>query len=233
MKETGKIEESLSTILRISNFCVQNHVKQSPKLTKITRSMIDSLHDPEAKVANRFTLCRIPLGLSIPIVANFSKSGLTTLALTTFYALSDFIDGFYAKKIVKHPTEGGKYLDAMCDKIGFLELLIPAVLENPGLLVNGVLEGIIAKTNIDSTYEEIDVSSTNLGRLKMWPLSMALICTYMSKSGLKVKDFEITKEQFKTLSSILIPIAASLEAINVMEYNNIKNENKVLKKSKR
>ena len=67
----------------------------------------------------------------------------------------------------------------------------------------------------------------------MWPLSMALICTYMSKSGLKVKDFEITKEQFKTLSSILIPIAASLEAINVMEYNNIKNENKVLKKSKR
>jgi len=228
-KNNSFIEESLRTGLRMYNF--YSHSYQNNKNTnKIIKDVIDSLDDPKAKVANRLSLSRIPLGLTIPCVAYFTKNQWLTLTLTSFYAISDFLDGFYSKHVIHHPTKGGTYLDAVCDKIGAAELIIPAIKQNPALLINGILESIISVINVDSTKKGNKVQSTKLGKLKMWPLSLTLLCTYLSITGFKFKDFEITKEEFKTISNILIPITTALESVNILEYNQMKNKQKTLKK---
>ena len=225
-KNTDLIEAKVRTFLRMYNIYNSNHNKNySPKKRNIIKAMITSLEDPKAKVANRLSLSRIPLGLTIPLTASITKNSILTLSISSFYALSDFLDGLYSKHIIKYPTEGGTYLDAICDKIGAIELLIPAIIDNKGFIINSLLEGIIAKINTDSIEKGIDVKSTKLGKLKMWPLSMAIICNYMGKCGLNTKKIKIEKDTFNKCTKILIPITTILEIINIIEYYNLNKEN--------
>ena len=191
------------------------------KQNEVLDSIIDSLDDKEAKIANRLTLMRLPLGLAIPITAYFTKNDLATLALSTMYIASDFLDGFYAKTISK-PTEGGKYMDAICDKIGALELILPASIQNPYLLINGALEAIIGKVNYEAIKDNNEVNSTTLGKLKMIPLSLGILSTYMSLTGLNLGKIKISKETFNKISLAVIPITALFEIINIEEYRKMK-----------
>ena len=229
-KNTDLLESKLRTFLRMYNVFNSNQTKSyGLKKRKIVKALIDSLEDPKAKVANRLSLCRIPLGLTIPLTAILTKNGVLTITLSSFYAISDFLDGFYSKHIIHHPTEGGSYLDAICDKVGAIELIIPAAIQNKEFLINGVLEAIIAKINIDSTNNDIDVKSTKLGKLKMWPLSLAIICNYMATTGLNTKKLTISKDKFKNATKILIPLTTILEIINIVEYYQINEEKKITK----
>ena len=215
------LEEHLKTYIRILNHCIQTK-KPNTHINKITKEIINSLNDEEAKVANRLSLSRIPLGLSIPLTAYVTKKDKIVLSQIGAYALSDLLDGVYAKHVAKHPTKGGSYIDAICDKIGAGELLICSLPINPALLTNTVLEGIIAKTNIENIKNGVEVKSTNLGKIKMWPLSLALICTYMSKTGLETKKLKIDKETFKAVAGILTTTSTILETVNIIEYKNLK-----------
>lgn len=221
----NKIEDKLvETLERISNKL------NSSNSETVIEEIVKSLKDDDAKTANRLSLCRIPLGISIPLTAYFTKNQYLTLGLTSMYAISDFLDGFWAKHIKKHPTKGGAYLDAGCDKIGAVELIIPAIVQNPNLIINGALESVISKINMDSIKKGNEVQSTILGKTKMWPLSLAILCTYGSITGFKNKKFKIEKQEFKKYSNILIPITAILELINITEYSNMANKQKAQKK---
>lgn len=217
----GKIEEKLKTGLRMSNFWIQTN-KPNKHINKITKEIINSLSDDKAKVANRLSLSRIPLGLTIPLTAYFTKNDKLLLGQIAFYTISDFLDGFYSKHVICHPTKGGTYIDAICDKIGAAELMLGAIPKNPTLITNAILEGIIARTNINNTKEGIEVKSTKLGKLKMWPLSIILICTYMGETGLHTKKLKIEKETFKAINAFLIPVTIALETINTLQYKNLK-----------
>ena len=196
----------------------------------VTSEIINSLKDDDARIANRLSLCRIPLGVAIPLTAYFTKNQYLTLGLTSMYAISDFLDGFWSKHIKKHPTKGGAYLDAASYKIGEIELILQAIIENTNLIANGTLEAIISKINTDSIKDGSDVHSTILGKIKMWPLSLALLCTYGGITGFKTKKFKIEKEDFKKFSNILIPITAILELINIAQYSSMASNGKTLKK---
>lgn len=223
IKMNGIIEENLITFLKISNHCIQS-TKPNKNINQIIKEIIKSLNDKEARVANRLSLSRIPLGLTIPLTAYFTKNELLLLSQISFYAISDFLDGFYSKHVINHPTKGGTYIDAACDKIGAAELILGALYKNPALITNLALEGIISKTNINNTKQGKQVKSTKLGKLKMWPLSLALISTYMSNIGLHTKHLRIEKDTFKTMTNILIPITSAIEILNILEYKNIENE---------
>ena len=215
------LENHLKTYTRIANHCIQS-TSSNKHINEVSKEIINSLNDDKAKVANRLSLCRIPLGLSVPLTAYFTKNDKLILSQIGIYAISDFLDGLYAKHIVKHPTKGGSYIDAISDKIGAAELLLGGLPLNPSLITNTILEGIIAKTNIDNTKNGIDVKSTKLGKLKMWPLSLALITTYLSKTGLETKKFKIDKDTFKAIAGILTATTTVLETINILEYKNLK-----------
>ncbi len=216
-----KLEEHLKTYIRIANHCIQTK-KPNKHINEVSKEIINSLNDDKAKIANRLSLCRIPLGLSIPLTAYFIKNDKLILSEISLYAISDFLDGLYSKHIIKHPTKGGSYIDAISDKIGATELLIGGLPLNPSLITNTILEGIIAKTNYNNIKNGIDVKSTKLGKLKMWPLSLALISTYLSKTGLETKKLKIDKETFKAIAGILTTTTAVLEAINILEYKSLK-----------
>ena len=216
-----KLEEHLKTYIRIANHCIQTK-KPNKHINEVSKEIINSLSDDKAKIANRLSLCRIPLGFSIPLTAYFTKNDKLILSEISLYAISDFLDGLYSKHIIKHPTKGGSYIDAISDKIGATELLIGGLPLNPSLITNTILEGIIAKTNYNNIKNGIDVKSTKLGKLKMWPLSLALISTYLSKTGLETKKLKIDKETFKAIAGILTTTTAVLEAINILEYNKLK-----------
>ena len=232
-KNIGPVEKSLKTFLRMYNAYYSNYSKNyNPNKNKIIKQIIKSLEDPKAKVANRLSLCRVPLGLTIPTVALIAKNDILTLNLSAFYALSDFLDGFYSKHVIHHPTDGGTYLDAICDKIGAIELLVPAAIQNKKLLINTALEIIISQINNNSVEKGIKVKSTKIGKLKMWPLSLAIICNYMASTGLNTKKLKIEKTTFENYTKILIPITTILELINIIEYYKINTEEKNIKKNK-
>lgn len=220
-KELSPLESVLTYWIKLYQFSNQKNPRKKYNL-KVAAAIKESLNDPKAKVANRLSLSRIPLGLAIPVAAKFTKNQWLLLLMTTYYALSDGMDGFYSKYVIHHPTEGGRYLDAICDKIGAMELIASAIpLKNPELLVNGILEAVIGKTNTENTKKGIDVHSTKLGKTKMWPLSAALICTYMANTGFKFKNFKISKKEFKTAAHILIPVSAALEIANAIQYSKM------------
>ena len=224
----NKIEDKLVEAIESDNV-ISNKLNSSNSETVI-EEIIKSLKDDEAKTANRLSLCRIPLGIAIPLTAYYTKNQYLTLGLTSMYAVSDYLDGFWAKHVKKHPTKGGAYLDAGCDKIGAVELIIPAIIQNPNLIINGALESIISKINMDSIKNGNDVHSTILGKIKMWPLSLAILCTYGSITGFKTKKFKIEKQEFKKYSNLLIPITAILELVNIAEYSSMANKQKAQKK---
>ena len=219
------MEKKIKTGLKIINFGIQTNIPNK-HINSVTKDIIKSLEDDKAKVANRLSLSRIPLGLAIPLTAYFTKNDKLLLGEITFYTISDFLDGLYAKHVIKHPTKGGTYIDAICDKIGAAELLLSAINKNPALITNTILESIISLINIKNTKEGIKVKSTKLGKFKMWPLSLALICTYMSNTGLKTKNFKIEKDTFKAITGILIPITAALETANIIQYKSLSKTKK-------
>ena len=67
------LENHLKTYTRIANHCIQTK-KQNKHINEVSKEIINSLNDDKAKVANRLSLCRIPLGLSIPLTAYFTKN---------------------------------------------------------------------------------------------------------------------------------------------------------------
>ena len=218
-EKIGFIEQKLLTILKQDNGLTQmiNNLNGQNK-DNVLSDIIDSLQDPKAKAANRFSLIRIPLALIIPATAFTLQNQWLTLGLVSLYAISDYLDGFWSKKVKKHPTKGGAVLDASCDKIGAIALIIPALFQNPLLLINGVLECLIAKINTKAITDGSKPKSTKLGKLKMWPLSAALYSTYMSVSGFMTPNVTFNPELFLLASNILIPITAILEIANIKQY---------------
>ena len=93
----------------------------------------------------------------------------------TFLAISDFLDGKAARLIAKEETKEGAMLDAVSDKIFSLLLIIGILPIIPVFAINGALEGTIALINAKLLAKGGKPQSNFLGKVKIWPLSIALI----------------------------------------------------------
>lgn len=102
-----------------------------------------------------------------------------------FFAITDFLDGKIARKY-NYVSDFGVKLDAVCDKIFAMSLVIPAVFECYILLFNLILEIAISYTNLLSEAKGNHPRSTIIGKIKTTLLSITLILIYIPKIDIKI-----------------------------------------------
>lgn len=102
-----------------------------------------------------------------------------------FFAITDFLDGRIARKY-NYVSEFGVKLDAVCDKVFAMSLVIPTVFECYILLFNLILEIAISYTNLLSEAKGNHPRSTVIGKIKTTLLSITLILVYIPETNIKV-----------------------------------------------
>ena len=102
---------------------------------------------------------------------------LAIVELIIFEA-TDFLDGRLARKY-NCVSEFGLKLDAICDKVFALGIMIPAIMKFPILIINLLLEVCISYINFTSFIKNNHPKSNSLGKTKTILLSITLILAYI------------------------------------------------------
>lgn len=174
--------------------------------------------------ANMWTFSRLITSFLIPICSIISIFTATPLLfiisfiIAGFGASTDFLDGRSAKKHNSY-SEYGQVLDQIADKIFSIMLGINLSLFNPLYILELLGEGIIATTNIfyKIKFNNIEIKSTQIGRIKQWPLFTSLILGFIST--LSPSTLIITN------ASIILTII--FQSATFISY--IKNNNEIIK----
>lgn len=185
------------------------------------KSFTKGLFKPDNKLSlipNWLSFSRIIGGIAIPIMAYTGTSLPILFGTVSFLAVSDFLDGKAARIIAKSETKEGAMLDAVSDKIFSLALIIGILPVMPVFAINGVLEGTIALVNAKLLSKGGSPKSNFLGKVKIWPLSIALVLGYLALAVQNLNIVGITNKTLLTLSTILSVGTMPLQALNIKQY---------------
>jgi len=137
--------------------------------------------------ANMWTFSRliasslvVPISLIAVITSSTFLFGLAA-SITGFGAITDYFDGKSARKY-NSSSEYGKLLDQITDKIFSLMIGISLSLFNPLYLLTLLGEGLISGINLNYKIknEDLEINSTQIGRIKQWPLCTSLALGFLS-----------------------------------------------------
>lgn len=160
----------------------------------------DALNDLKTKgrrtrqIPNILTFMRILAPFFIIPVAIIKN--VTWIAIfVVFFSLTDAVDGFIARRY-NFVSELGKDLDAVCDKVFASTLLLSASFFEPILIINLILEAIIALINTIAKLQNCDPRSHLLGKAKtciLYPLiGLGYLTSYMDIVGIFIFVFLMT-----------------------------------------
>ena len=194
-------------------------IKETSK--KITKA----LFYPENKkslIPNWLSFSRLIGGITIPIIINKGASIKTIIKVTSFVALSDFLDGKIARTL-KAESEDGALLDVISDKFFSIFLISGIIPNNKIFITNGLLEIIISGINANTLKNGGNPKSNLMGKIKIWPLSVAIAMGYISMSLRNNGITNISPDYIMNIASALSITTIPLELINIKDYyNNLK-----------
>lgn len=116
------------------------------------------------QIPNILTFCRL-LSPAAIIPTALSGNSKAAAGLAALFGLTDLADGFIARNW-HLSSQLGADLDALTDKVFVATLLLTGSINNPYLLVNTGLEGIIAGINLKEKVSNNSPSSTIMGKIK-------------------------------------------------------------------
>lgn len=190
-------------------------IKETSK--KITKALFFS-ENKKSLIPNWLSFSRLIGGITIPIIINKGASIKTIIKVTTFVALSDFFDGKLAR-LLKAESEEGALLDVISDKF-FSILLIAGIIPNNKIFItNGLLETIISIINATALKKGGQPKSNLIGRIKIWPLSIALTLGYISISLKNNNITNINSEHIMNIASAFSLATIPLELKNIKDYH--------------
>lgn len=171
--------------------------------------------------ANMWTFSRlissflvVPFSLLAVVMSNPSLF-VVAASITGFGAITDYFDGKSARKYGS-TSEFGKLLDQVTDKIFSLMIGISLSLFNPLYLLTLLGEGIIASINLGykSKNSNLNINSTQIGRIKQWPLCASLALGFLSPIN----------NVLQSISNISILITFIMQLLTASSYVNQNNE---------
>lgn len=128
---------------------------------------------------NAITMSRILSSILASITFIFGNFWVS-LGLYIYSAISDFFDGFAARKLNAF-SEFGRKLDAISDKIFVLSLLFPTIiLGNYLMLIPFVLETMISLKNLNNNKNNIRIVTERVGKFKTAMLFPTMILGLLS-----------------------------------------------------
>lgn len=169
------------------------------------------------QIPNILTFVRAlaPIPFNIFYFNKMYKWAIIILAIAFF---TDAIDGKIARKY-NLVSKFGAHLDAMCDKLIVIGVIIPVCFQNYGLLLNLILELVIAFTNVFASLKGIKPKSSMIGKLKTWPLFITILVAYLSITIYVPSSMLIC---FITIT-VILQVFTTLDYIskNVISYNQL------------
>ena len=130
------------------------------------------------QIPNMLTASRLFAPLFI-VPAAFSGNIVLAAAFTFLFQLTDFVDGYAARKL-DAVSEFGKDLDPIVDKIFATTISIPVIFVNPLMLLNIIGEAVIGKINTKSKAKGNVPRTTLLGKFKTLLMGVSLVGAYTS-----------------------------------------------------
>lgn len=192
-------------------------IKETSK--KITKALFFP-DNKKSLIPNWLSFSRLIGAITIPIIVNKGASIKTIFKVTSFVALSDFFDGKIAR-ILNAESKEGALLDAISDKF-FSILLIGGLIPNNKLFIpNGILEALIAIINANTLKNGEQPKSNLIGRIKIWPLSIALTMGYISLSMKNNNITNINPDNIMNIASAFSLITIPLELKNIKDYSKV------------
>ena len=185
------------------------------------KTFAKGLFKPDNKLSlipNWLSFSRVIGGISIPVMAYTGAPLPLLFGNVTFLAISDFLDGLTARVIAKEETKEGAMLDAVSDKVFSILLIIGILPILPIFAINGALEGTISLINAKLLASGGSPKSNFLGKVKIWPLSIALILGYLALAIQNLNVAGITNETLLALSTILSVGTMPLQVGNIKQY---------------
>lgn len=149
------------------------------------------------QIPNILTFARLLSPLVI-LPASISGNTKATVISAAGFGLTDMLDGYIARKW-HLSSQLGADLDAVTDKIYVGTLLLAGSMNNPYLLVNTALEGVIASINLKQKMSDNKPSSTMMGKIKTGAI--------FTLSGLSLVS---------SSSKFLLPMALTTAALQTM-----------------
>ena len=126
------------------------------------------------------------------------------------FEITDFLDGRLARKYNCVSNFGVK-LDAVCDKIFALGIMIPAIIKIPALFINLLLELGIGYVNIISESKNNHPKSNIIGKIKTAFLSITLVLVYIPG---KLNKYVLISASFTLLLQLFALIKYRIDDIN-------------------
>lgn len=189
------------------------------------------------QIPNLLTSTRLIAAPFFIIPAAMKENIFLLAVFVTIFSLTDFIDGYIARKY-NLVSELGKDLDAICDKVFALSLLIAASIFNPILLCNLIAEVIIAVINVREKMHNKKPRSLLVGKIKTWALYPLLGLSFINEITDITDVFDIflaaaTSMQMLTIASYIVKYEGKQEeALLDIDEEVKKEKEKIIKKVK-
>lgn len=160
-------------------------------------------------IPNIITFSRIITSVIASFVFVFGDF-TTSICLYGYSAISDFFDGYAARRLNAF-SEFGRKLDAVSDKIFILSLLAPTViLGNALMMAPFIFETLIAVNNLRRTNNDIRIVTERVGKFKTAMLFPTMILGLLAS-------------KFPMFNFLLIP---SVCVTTELQYKTYKSYNK-------
>ena len=213
---------------------VKNEIKKGFKEFKNgTETMFKEFFNKETNKKQRANMWTF-LRLIIPVGVVVCSAGAMTLASSALYgitaglvgfgAITDYFDGKSARKHGS-TSEYGKLLDQVADKVFAGIVGINLLLINPLYLIILLGELLIAGVNVGYKikYNDLDIKSSFIGKIKEWPLFVSLGLGFLSPINSTMLTVANGSIALTTLFQLLT--ACSYVKNNTEELNKIQKEN--------
>lgn len=173
--------ETLSNLINIINSDKKAIKENWIVFKKEAKECIREFKNKETRkkqIPNALTASRLFAPLFI-VPAALSGNLILTMIFASSFALTDALDGYYARKY-NSMSEFGRELDPITDKLFAGSLLFPLVITNPILSINILLENVIAGINMHSRLNNNKPRTSYVGKVKTAALSITMILSYIN-----------------------------------------------------
>ncbi len=141
------------------------------------------------QIPNMLTFSRALAPLIMIPTLLLNKLNLALIEVIIF-AITDLLDGYIARKYNCASTFGRK-LDALCDKIFVIGLIIPSIFKFPILIINLFFELAISYVNVKSEVKNNEPKSIMSGKIKSAILFATLVLTYIPNVSTEILNFAV------------------------------------------
>ena len=169
----------------------------------------------------------------IPNILTFSRASLSPISsilflighplvgviFTGLLLITDLFDGRLARKWDVQ-SKFGADLDAFCDKLMFLWLALPLIVQNPIIVLTFVFEGAISYVNVLGRMKGLNTKTVFSGKIKTCFLSSMLIFGYL------VQFLNFPVSIFNILIGLTFVSQGGAFCNYISEYKRLSNEYK-------